>query len=58
MSLTVRRHASVDAFLAAAGHRFCLLFTDLANPTSNEIYRAIGCEPVCDVDEYRFGADA
>jgi hypothetical protein len=24
----------------------------------NKIYRAIGYEPVCDVDMYRFGADA
>lgn len=37
------------------GRRFCFLFTDLANPTSNKIYRAIGYEPVCDVDMYRFG---
>jgi GNAT superfamily N-acetyltransferase len=40
------------------GRRFVFLFTDLANPTSNKIYRAIGYEPVCDVDMYRFGADA
>jgi predicted GNAT family acetyltransferase len=39
-----------------AGRRFCFLFTDLANPTSNKIYQAIGYEPVCDVDEYRFAA--
>jgi len=38
------------------GRRFCFLFTDLANPTSNKIYQAIGYEPVCDVDEYRFTA--
>lgn len=36
------------------GRRFCFLFTDLANPTSNRIYGEIGYEPVCDVDEYRF----
>ncbi|MDQ3097584.1 MAG: GNAT family N-acetyltransferase [Chloroflexota bacterium] len=36
------------------GRRSCFLFTDLANPTSNKIYRDIGYEPVCDVDEYRF----
>ena len=35
-----------------AGRRFCCLYTDLANPTSNHIYRAIGYEPVCDVQEY------
>jgi len=40
------------------GRRFCFLFTDLGNPTSNKIYRAIGYEPVCDVDQYRFGTDA
>lgn len=36
------------------GRRFCTLFTDLANPTSNRIYQAIGYEPVCDMDQYRF----
>ena len=41
-----------------AGRRFVFLFTDLSNPTSNKIYQAIGYEPVCDVDLYRFGADA
>jgi len=40
------------------GRRFVFLFTDLANPTSNKIYRAIGFEAVCDVDEYRFESDA
>lgn len=38
------------------GRRFVFLFTDLANPTSNRIYRSIGYEPVCDVDQYRFDA--
>ena len=33
------------------GRRFCFLYTDLANPTSNQ---AIGYRPVCDVDEFRF----
>ena len=37
------------------GAAFCFLFTDLANPTSNAIYRRIGYEPVTDVDQYRFG---
>jgi GNAT superfamily N-acetyltransferase len=40
------------------GRQFVFLFTDLANPTSNKIYQAIGYEPVCDVDQYRFRADA
>jgi predicted GNAT family acetyltransferase len=35
-------------------HRFCFLFTDLANPTSNGIYMRIGYVPVADVEEWRF----
>jgi len=50
--------AAASADQLERGRRFCFLFTDLANPTSNKIYRAIGYEPVCDVDQYRFGADA
>lgn len=41
-----------------SGRRFVFLFTDLSNPTSNKIYRAIGYEPVCDVDLYHFETDA
>ena len=50
--------AAASADQLAAGRRFCFLFTDLANPTSNKIYQAIGYQPVCDVDQYRFGTDA
>jgi GNAT superfamily N-acetyltransferase len=32
----------------AGGRRFCFLHTDLANPTSNAIYRRIGYQRVCD----------
>ncbi len=56
-----RRRGYASALVAAlsqeqldAGRRFCFLFTDLANPTSNRIYQDIGYEPVADVDEYRF----
>jgi uncharacterized protein len=59
-----RGHGYATALTAAAsqdqldrGRRFCLLFTDLANPTSNKIYRAIGYRPVRDVDQYRFDTD-
>ena len=34
--------------------RQAFLFTDLANPTANRIYQAIGYEPVSDVDAYYF----
>jgi hypothetical protein len=46
--------ASTDQL--ARGRRFCFLFTDLANPTSNRIYQSIGYEAVCDMDMYRFEA--
>ena len=44
--------ASVDQL--ARGSRFCFLFTDLANPTSNAIYQRIGYEAVSDVAQVRF----
>jgi len=37
-----------------AGRQFVFLFTDLANPTSNHVYQAIGYEPVGDVDQWVF----
>lgn len=40
--------------LLAEGRRFCFLFTDLANPTSNAIYQRIGYRAVTDVDQYAF----
>jgi predicted GNAT family acetyltransferase len=36
------------------GLPFCFLFADLANPTANRIYQAIGYEPVTDVDAWYF----
>jgi hypothetical protein len=30
------------------------VFTDLANPTSNSIYKKIGYQPVCDSVEWDF----
>jgi predicted GNAT family acetyltransferase len=58
-----RRRGYASALVAAvsqaeldAGRRFCFLFTDLANPTSNHIYQAIGYEAVRDVDAYGFDA--
>jgi GNAT superfamily N-acetyltransferase len=46
--------ATLSQMLLDEGRRFCVLFTDLANPTSNHIYQAIGYEPVADVVVYRF----
>jgi len=36
------------------GKQYCALFTDLANPTSNHIYQAIGYKPICDFKHYVF----
>src|SRR5205823_10825158 len=59
----LRRRGYASALVAALsqrmldqGRRLCFLYTDLSNPTSNRIYRAIGYEPVCDSKEYRFAA--
>jgi GNAT superfamily N-acetyltransferase len=37
-----------------SGRTFCFLYTDLANPTSNKIYVAIGYRRVCDSVQYTF----
>ncbi len=47
--------AALTSSLLDGGRRFCFLFTDLANPTANAIYRRIGYRPVTDVDEWTFG---
>ncbi len=45
--------AALSSRAVADGHR-CVLYTDLANPTSNAIYRAIGYRAVAEVLRYRF----
>jgi uncharacterized protein len=46
--------ADQSAWLLEQGHRFCFLYTDLENPTSNRIYEEIGYERVGDSADYRF----
>ena len=46
--------AGLSQQLLDMGFKFCFLFTDLSNPTSNHIYQQIGYKPVCDVDRYDF----
>lgn len=36
------------------GCQSCFLFTDVANPTSNHIYRMIGYRPICNWHKYSF----
>jgi predicted GNAT family acetyltransferase len=50
--------AALTRRLLDEGRRFCFLFTDLANPTSNSIYRRIGYRPVSDVDLWTFSRHA
>jgi uncharacterized protein len=46
--------AEVSRRRLAAGRRFCFLYTDLANPTSNAIYERIGYRRVCESAEILF----
>jgi uncharacterized protein len=46
--------AAQSQWLLDQGRRFCFLFTDLANPTSNAIYERIGYCRVADAIDYRF----
>ncbi|GEC06597.1 N-acetyltransferase [Streptomyces spinoverrucosus] len=46
--------AEVSRAALAAGAEEVLLFTDLANPTSNALYRRIGYEPVVEFATYAF----
>ncbi len=46
--------AALSQTLLNQGHKYCFLFTDLANPTSNHIYQAIGYQPVGDFHNYSF----
>lgn len=49
--------AKLSKLLLDEGNRFCFLFTDLMNPTSNSIYQKIGYKPIIDVDQYEFIMD-
>jgi GNAT superfamily N-acetyltransferase len=46
--------AALSQRLLDSGRKFCFLFADLSNPTSNKIYQDIGYMPVCDVNVYKF----
>lgn len=48
--------AEVGRAAVAAGADEVLLFTDLANPTSNALYQRIGYRPVADFSVYDFTA--
>ncbi len=46
--------AKLSKYLLDSGKRYCFLFTDLSNPTSNSIYQKIGYQPVIDESHYKF----
>jgi uncharacterized protein len=46
--------AELSRHILQSGKDFCTLYTDLANPTSNSIYKKIGYKPVCDSVDYTF----
>jgi hypothetical protein len=46
--------ADVSSWLLAGGRSFCFLYTDLANPTSNAIYKRIGYEQVYEAIDLAF----
>lgn len=48
--------ASLSQQLLDQGNQTCYLYTDLANSTSNRIYKNIGYKPVCDWNIYQFDA--
>jgi hypothetical protein len=50
--------ARLSQALLAEGYPMCVLYTDLANPTSNSIYQRIGYERVADAVRYFFGERA
>jgi predicted GNAT family acetyltransferase len=46
--------AALTRRLLSGGCRYCCLYTDLANPISNDVYHRIGYRPVYDLDQYTF----
>jgi uncharacterized protein len=46
--------AALTRRLLESGRRFCFLYTDLSNPTSNSIYQRIGYRAVSDADLWSF----
>ena len=48
--------AALSQWLLERGRRFCFLYTDLANPTSNKIYAEVGYRCVADWEDHAFEA--
>lgn len=50
--------AAISQELLDSGKKFCFLYTDMSNPTSNKIYQNIGYELVCHQHFYHFSDPA
>jgi uncharacterized protein len=46
--------AGLSQHMLDSGRKFCFLYTDQNNPTSNKIYQQVGYEHVCNVIWWRF----
>jgi len=46
--------AALTQQMLGAGKHFCCLYADLANPTSNNIYRRVGYREICEVQHWVF----
>jgi uncharacterized protein len=46
--------AALSRKILDSGKKYCLLYTDLFNPTSNNIYQKMGYKPACDWNAYLF----
>ncbi len=44
--------AAVSRRMLASGLQFCVLYTDLSNPTTNALYQRLGYRPIVDVMDY------
>jgi len=47
--------AALSQWLLDDGKRFCTLYTDLSNPTSNKIYQDVGYHPIADCSMIMLG---
>jgi len=47
--------AQISQLALDKGYARCVLYTDLANSTSNSIYKKIGYSPICDSLMLKFG---
>jgi len=47
--------SALSQWLLDDGNRFCTLYTDLSNPTSNKIYQNVGYRPIVDCAMVSFG---